>query len=162
MHTIVSKFPTVKSCSTEELRNPEISDAASRISRLEPVRTFLVSWQRKLGRQGNIVAEGRDTATVVFPDADLKVFLTADLPTRTNRRLAEYSEKGINTTFEEMEKRIGERDEADATRELSPMRPAPEALILDTSHLSIPEVVNRLIDAAQSRAQADCITNHKD
>lgn len=147
---------------TEELRNPEISDAASRISRLEPVRTFLVSWQRKLGRQGNIVAEGRDTATVVFPDADLKVFLTADLPTRTNRRLAEYSEKGINTTFEEMEKRIGERDEADATRELSPMRPAPEALILDTSHLSIPEVVNRLIDAAQSRAQADCITNHKD
>ena len=90
------------------------------------------------------------------------MFLTADLPTRANRRLAEYSEKGINTTFEEMEKRIRERDEADATRELSPMRPAVEALILDTSHLSIPEVVNRLIGAAQSRAQADCIANQKD
>ena len=146
----------------DELRNPEISDAASRISQLQPVRTFLVSWQRKLGRQGNIVAEGRDTATVVFPDAELKVFLTADLPTRIDRRLAEYREKGINTTFQEMEKRIRERDEADATRDLSPMRPAPGALIVDTSLLSIPEVVDQLIDVAGSRMKADCTINHTD
>ncbi|MEN6440272.1 MAG: (d)CMP kinase [Syntrophobacter sp.] len=133
----------------EEIRNPEISDEASRISRMEPVRSFLLSWQRKLAEQGDIVAEGRDTATVVFPAAELKVFLTADLSARINRRLAEYTQKGMNITHEEMEKQIRERDEADAGRKLAPMKAARGSLILDTSRLNISEVVERLVEEAR-------------
>ncbi|MCE5334386.1 MAG: (d)CMP kinase [Desulfobacteraceae bacterium] len=134
---------------TSELRNPEMSEAASRVSRLGPVREFLLSWQRKLGEQGDIVAEGRDTATVVFPGAELKVFLTADLPTRIRRRHAEYSDKGMDVSYDEIATAIRERDRADANRELAPMKPAPGALILDTSALDIPGVVRKLIEAAK-------------
>ncbi len=139
---------------SEELRSPEISDAASRISQLPAVREFLVAWQRKLAEQGDIVAEGRDTATVVFPKADLKVFLTADLQTRAKRRFAEYIEKGISLSLEEMQERIRERDEADSNRDHSPMRPAEGAILLDTSHLSVEEVVDRLSEQAQSLIKA--------
>ena len=137
-----------------ELRNPEMSDAASRISQLKPVRDFLLLWQRRLAKQGNIVAEGRDTTTVVFPDAELKVFLTADQQTRMRRRFAEYREKGIEITQDEMELRIRERDEADANRDLAPMRQAEDAMLLDTSHLDIQGVVDRLVDAAKVRMRA--------
>lgn len=137
-----------------ELRNPEMSDAASRISQLKPVRDFLLLWQRRVAEQGNIVAEGRDTTTVVFPDAELKVFLTADLQTRMRRRFAEYREKGIEITQDEMELRIRGRDEADANRDLAPMRQAQDAMLLDTSHLDIQEVVDRLVDAARARMRA--------
>jgi cytidylate kinase len=133
----------------EELRGPQISDEASRISRLEPVRTFLLSCQRDLGRRGNVVAEGRDTATVVFPDADLKVFLTADLPTRIKRRREEYLQKGIQIPWEEMERQIRERDEADSRRTLAPLRPAVGALVVDTSDLNIDEVVELLAGEAR-------------
>jgi cytidylate kinase len=135
---------------SDELRSPEISEAASRISQLARVREFLVGWQRKLAEQGNIVAEGRDTATVVFPDADLKVFLMADLHTRAKRRLAEYAEKGISISLEEMQSRIRERDEADSRRDHSPMRPAHGAVLLDTSYLKIEEVVDQLSKLARN------------
>ncbi len=135
---------------SEELRSPEMSEAASRISQLHAVREFLVACQRELAEQGNIVAEGRDTATVVFPKADLKVFLTADLEARAKRRFREYIDKGINLSLDEMQRRIGERDEADANRDHSPMRPAEGAILLDTSHLSVQEVVDRLSEKAQS------------
>ncbi|MGO9020306.1 MAG: (d)CMP kinase [Syntrophobacteraceae bacterium] len=139
---------------SEELRSPEMSEAASRISRLRAVREFLVAWQRKLAEQGNIVAEGRDTATVVFPKADLKVFLTADLQARAKRRFAEYTEKGISLSLEEMQERIRERDEADSNRDHSPMRPAEGAILLDTSHLSIEEAVVRLSEQAEELINA--------
>ena len=129
---------------SEELRGPRISDAASRISQLPAVREFLVEWQRKLAEHNDIVAEGRDTATVVFPKAELKVFLTANLQARAQRRFAEYVEKGINVSLEEIRESIRLRDEADANRDHSPLRPAPEAVFLDTSHLSAVEVVERL------------------
>jgi CMP/dCMP kinase len=145
----------------EELRSPEISDAASRISQLQPVRTFLLSWQRKLAEQGNIVAEGRDTATVVFPDADLKIFLTADLQTRIKRRRAEYIQKGMDIPYKEMKRRIRERDEADMNRDLAPMRPAEDAIVVDTSQLDIPGVVDRLVAAARRPCKLDCTTYHK-
>ncbi|MFZ0932533.1 MAG: (d)CMP kinase [Syntrophobacteraceae bacterium] len=139
---------------SEELRSPEMSEAASRISRLRVVREFLVAWQRKLAEQGNIVAEGRDTATVVFPKADLKVFLTADLQARAKRRFAEYTEKGISLSLEDMQERIRERDEADSNRDHSPMRPAEGAILLDTSHLSIEEAVVRLSEQAEELINA--------
>jgi CMP/dCMP kinase len=139
---------------SEELRSPEISEAASRISRLRVVREFLVAWQRKLAEQCSIVAEGRDTATVVFPKADLKVFLTADLQARAKRRLAEYIEKGISLSLKEMQERIRERDEADSNRDYSPMRPAEGAILLDTSHLSVEEVVGRLGEQVEELIKA--------
>jgi cytidylate kinase len=135
---------------SEELRSPEITQAASRISRLPAVREFLVAWQRKLAAQGpGIVAEGRDTATVVFPQAELKVYLTADLATRAERRFAEYAAKGLDITREQIEVLIHERDEADSKRDHSPMRPARNAVLLDTSGLSIQQVVDRLAEKAQ-------------
>jgi len=135
---------------SEELRSPEISEAASRISQLPVVREFLVAWQRKLAEQGvSIVAEGRDTATAVFPKADVKVFLTADLQARAKRRFTEYTEKGISLSLEEMQESIRERDEADSNRDHSPMRPAEGAILLDTSHLSVEQAVDRLCEQAQ-------------
>ncbi|SPJ16245.1 Cytidylate kinase [Syntrophobacter sp. SbD2] len=140
---------------SEELRSPQISEAASRISQLPAVREFLVAWQRKLAGQGvSIVAEGRDTATVVFPKADLKVFLTADLHARAKRRFAEYSEKGISLSLEQMQERIRQRDEADSNRDHSPMRPAEGAILLDTSHLSVEQAVDRLSGQAQELIEA--------
>jgi len=134
----------------EELRSPEMSEEASRISRLPAVREFLVGWQRKLAEQGNIVAEGRDTATVVFPKADLKVFLTADLQTRAKRRFEEYIAKGVRLPLEEIQSLIQERDEADSKRDYSPMRPAEGAVLLDTSQLRVEEVVDRLSEQVNS------------
>ncbi len=135
---------------SEELRSPGMSEAASRISQLPAVRQFLVAWQRKLAEQGDIVAEGRDTATVVFPKADLKVFLTADLQTRAARRFAEYIDKGVSLSLEQMQVLIRERDEADSRRDHSPMRPAEGAIMLDTSHLRVEEVVDRLSEQAKN------------
>jgi cytidylate kinase len=136
---------------SEELRNPEISEAASMISRTPAVRQFLVAWQRKLAEKGSsIVAEGRDTSTVVFPGADMKVFLTADLHTRAKRRFAEYADKGINLSLEEIEEQIRQRDDADSKREHSPLRAAETAILLDTSELGIEQVVERLSEAAQN------------
>jgi len=139
----------------EELRRPEVSHLASAFSQLEGVRTFLVEWQRRLGAQGNVVAEGRDTATVVFPDAAVKVFVTADLAARTRRRLAEYEAKGVAVDFRTLEKEIEDRDRADQERELAPLRPAEGACILDTSHLGIEEVVSRLEEIVSRKLGGD-------
>ncbi|MGV8075651.1 MAG: (d)CMP kinase [Syntrophobacteraceae bacterium] len=135
----------------DELRQPEITIEASRISRIEPVRAFLTEWQRKLAEKGNVVAEGRDMSTVVFPDAAVKVFLTADLATRTQRRFAEYQAKGISIDYPALLAQIRERDEADQERALAPLRPAHGALMLDTSGLNIAEVVKQLSDLVQER-----------
>lgn len=135
---------------SDELRSPQITEAASRISKLPAVREFLVSWQRKLAALASgIVAEGRDTATVVFPGAELKVFLTADLRTRAIRRLAQYAEKGRTMSLEEIEVLIHERDKADSSRDHSPMRQADDAFLLDTSGLSVEQVVDRLAKMTQ-------------
>ena len=140
---------------SDELRGPEVTEAASRVSRLPAVREFLVGWQRRLARQARgVVAEGRDTATVVFPNAELKVFLTADLRTRAGRRFAEYIEKGLEMSLEEIEVLIRERDNADSRRDHSPMRQAEGAVLLDTSGLSVEEVVDMLAGKARELIEA--------
>jgi CMP/dCMP kinase len=131
---------------SEELRPPEITQEASRISRFASVRTFLTRWQRRLASNGKVVAEGRDMSTVVFPDAPVKVFLTADLPTRAKRRQSEYLSKGIGVVYSTLEAQMRDRDAADRERSLAPLRPAPDAIILDTSKMEISEVVNRLLE----------------
>lgn len=129
-----------------ELRNPEMAAHASRISQMQSVRTFLTEWQRRLSKTGGVVAEGRDTATVVFPHARVKIFLTASLSARAGRRHAEYLEKGVEVEYSELERQIRNRDEADSSRCLAPLRPAEGAVVLDTSELEISQVVSRLMD----------------
>jgi cytidylate kinase len=128
----------------DEIRGPEITQWASRFSQNESVRSYLTGQQRLLGEKGPIVAEGRDVTTVVFPAAAVKIFLTADLAVRTNRRLAEYRMKGVEVDYAELESQIHARDEADSKRELAPLRVAPGAFFLDTSHLEPSEVVARI------------------
>lgn len=142
---------------TGELRSPGISDDASRVSRMSAVRRFMVDRQRELAGRRDVVAEGRDTATVVFPDADLKVYLTADLQARAERRFEEYRQKGMNVSLEEIRERIRARDEADENREHSPLRPAEGSVFVDTSNLGIEQVVDLLIEMAGSLKQnASC------
>jgi cytidylate kinase len=135
----------------EEIREPEITRLASSVSQLAWVRDYLTGWQRQLARDGRVVAEGRDMTTVVFPHAEVKVFLTADLATRARRRYLEYVQKGISVDFACLESQIRERDEADSHRSLAPLRPAPDSRILDTSALEIPEVVRILVEMVRSR-----------
>jgi len=135
----------------DEIREPEITRLASRVSQMAWVRTYLMAWQRRLATDGRVVAEGRDTTTVVFPEAEVKVFLTADLTTRARRRFEEYTAKGIPVDYASLEAQIRERDEADSKRALAPLRPAPDACIIDTSRLEISEVVRLLVELVRSR-----------
>ncbi len=129
----------------DELRQPEISVRASHISQLKCVRDYLTRCQRQLGERGGIVAEGRDMTTVVFPDAPVRVYLTADLKARTERRFLEYRNKGIAADRAGLEAQIKARDEADEQRALAPLRATPGVRVVDTSHMNISEVVTQLM-----------------
>ena len=124
---------------TGQLRTPRISMLASRLSALPAVRQCLLGLQRRLGRGGGCVFEGRDMGTVVFPDADVKIFLDASLEKRARRRYREQEDGGQR--FEEVLEDIRRRDENDSTRELAPLRMAQDAVRIDTSDLSIEEVL---------------------
>jgi CMP/dCMP kinase len=129
----------------DELRQPEIAARASHISQLKGVRDYLTRCQRQLGERGGIVAEGRDMTTVVFPDAPVRVYLTADLKARTERRFLEYLSKGIAADRASLEAQIRARDEADEQRALAPLRAIPGVCVVDTSHMNISEVVTKLM-----------------
>ncbi len=128
----------------ETLRTPRVSRLASALAQRAPVRSHLMEVQRRLARDRDVVVEGRDMTTVVFPDAELKIFLTASPEVRARRRWKEYREKGIEADFRILLKEIEERDRADAERSLAPLRPAEDAVIIDTSEYSIPQVVEKL------------------
>ena len=126
---------------TDAIRTPEISQGASLVSALPQVRTALLDLQRQLGEQGNVIAEGRDIGTVVFPAADLKIFLTAQPEIRARRRHEEWLGKGIDDSYEEVLEALKERDARDENRPVAPLEPAPDSILLDTSELSIEQVV---------------------
>ncbi|HBD07919.1 MAG TPA: (d)CMP kinase [Syntrophobacteraceae bacterium] len=130
----------------DELRDPEITNMASRISQNPVIREFLTGQQRRLASEGDVVAEGRDMTTVVFPDSPIKVFLTADLATRAQRRQIEYRQKGLEIEYELLEAQIRARDEADQQRSVAPLRPSADAFLLDTSQLDASEVLAQLVD----------------
>jgi cytidylate kinase len=134
---------------TEQIRAPEVSEAASLVAADPGVREALVAKQRELIASGDWVAEGRDIGTVVAPDAALKVFLTADPHERARRRAAELG-ADADTVFVEQ----GLRDERDRTRAHSPLRPAPGAVELDTTGLEVAEVVARIVALARAAASA--------
>jgi len=136
---------------TDELRTPDISQGASVVSRYPMVRESLLDLQRSFGRDGGVVLEGRDIGTVVFPDAEVKFFLTASDEERARRRHEELRERGDSSTFESVLAEVRERDARDAARDVAPMRAADDAVLLDSSKLTIAEVVAIITERARSR-----------
>lgn len=132
---------------TEEIRTAEVSDAASVISVHPSVRREMVRRQRALCEAGGVVLEGRDTTTVVCPDARLKVFLTASPEERARRRLKDLLAAGERTSFEEVLSQIRERDARDTSREHSPLRVAKDALVVDTDGITAEDAARRILDA---------------
>ncbi len=140
---------------SSRIREPDVTDAASRTSALPLVRHHLIELQRSSVRPPGAVVEGRDMGTVVFPDADLKVFLDADAPERAHRRAAELAAKtGAPPPLEEVGRAMAERDHRDSTRANAPLRAAEGAFVLDSTHMSLEEVVSAILTrAAQMRAR---------
>jgi cytidylate kinase len=121
----------------EEIRNMEVASHVSRISQIPEVRSRMVEVQRQIGANKGIVMDGRDIGTVVFPDADIKIFMTASVDIRTKRRYDELREKGIIIDFEEIKRNLIARDIADENRDISPLRRAEDAIVLDNSRMSV-------------------------
>ena len=130
---------------------PDIALRASELSTLPEVREKLVSMQKAMGEDGGIVLEGRDIGTVVFPDAELKIFLVADPNIRAERRLEELEASGTHMTLEELRQQVLERDKRDRERTLSPLTKAPDAIEVDTTYLTIDEQVERVVQLAKAR-----------
>jgi cytidylate kinase len=133
------------------IRSPEISQGASRVARWQPVREALVRAQRRIGAKGGVVMEGRDIGTVVFPNAALKVFLTASVEERARRRVLDLLRQGSSADLEEVRREVEQRDARDAERDLAPMVRAADAVEVATDGLSIEEVVERLAALAAYR-----------
>jgi cytidylate kinase len=134
------------------ISNPEVSDLASRFSALGPVRARMRELQRAAGEKGGVVMEGRDIGTAVFPDAEFKFYLDAQVEVRAERRWAELRAKGVAADRGEVLRQLVERDRRDSARELAPLRRADDAIVIDTTGLSIAEVVERLKSRVQSRS----------
>ena len=142
---------------TSAIRAPDISQGASQVSAHPEVRAALLELQRRLGAGGGVVVEGRDTGTVVFPSAAAKFFLTASVEERARRRVAELAAAGTAVDYESTLGEIAERDRRDAGRDVAPMVPAPDAILVDSSAQTLEQVVDSLADLveARRRAQAD-------
>ncbi len=136
---------------TTAIRTPEIDRAASFVARVPRVRAILVARQRALGATGDIVMEGRDIGTTVFPDADVKVYLDADPAERARRRAHDPAHQGLGTTLAAVATAIDERDAIDRGRPTSPLAVAPDAVHLDTTHLSVAEAVDRVLALVRAR-----------
>ena len=123
----------------DKIRSIEVSNMVSHVSSIAQVREKLVAMQQQMGRARGVVMDGRDIGTVVFPDAELKIFMTADAQVRAERRYAELKAKGDDVTMEEILENVISRDKTDMTREISPLRQAEDAVVLDNSHMSVEE-----------------------
>jgi cytidylate kinase len=136
---------------TRAIRRPEIDRASAAVARLPKVRAILVERQRRLGAGGAIVMEGRDIGTVVFPHADVKVYLDASAEERARRRARDPSHSGVPSEVSEVATLLTERDESDRTRAASPLHPAPDAVRIDTTGKAIEEVVNEVLAVVKTR-----------
>ena len=126
-------------CIEQEIRSMEVAGKVSPIAAVAEVRAFVDRKLREFGKNGRIVMDGRDIGTTVFPDAELKIFMTADAQVRAERRYAELTAKGDDVTMEEILENVISRDKADMTRDISPLRQAEDAVVLDNSHMSVEE-----------------------
>lgn len=134
---------------TTEVRDPRVTQHVSRVSSYPRVREVLVRLQRRLAEHGGVVLEGRDIGTVVLPDAELKIFLTASLGERARRRAKELAESGRAVDPDVLQEDLAERDRLDSTRAVSPLKKAPGALVLDTTDLTIEEQVEFIVKEAR-------------
>lgn len=137
---------------TDAIRAEEVSGAASRVAALQPVRDALLERQRAFRQPPGLVADGRDMGTVVFPDAELKIFLTADAEERARRRHKQLIEKGMNASMASLLQEIRERDARDSQRAAAPLQKAPDAIELDTTGLTIEASVAQVLKLYQQRA----------
>jgi cytidylate kinase len=134
---------------TKAIRSEECGNAASRVASLGRVREALLARQRAFREPPGLVADGRDMGTVVFPEAQTKIFLTASPGERAERRYKQLKEKGLSVSLSALSKEIAERDQRDASRAVAPLKPASDAIVLDTTELSIEEVADRVMDLAR-------------
>lgn len=130
---------------TAKLREEAVGNMASKSSAIPEVRAKLLELQRELARKEDVIMDGRDIGTCVLPDADVKVFLTASVETRAKRRYDELVEKGVACDLEEIARDIAERDERDSTREIAPLKQAEDAVLVDSSYMTIKEVVAAIV-----------------
>ncbi len=130
---------------TAAIRTPEVTGIVSQVAALGPVRERLTDIQQQMGAQGAVIMDGRDIATNVLPNADVKIFLTASIEERADRRFKEMTAKGYDVDVEQLKQEIAARDKADSEREISPLVQAEDAELLDTSNMSIDEVVEAII-----------------
>jgi cytidylate kinase len=130
---------------TEDIRRPEMSDASSVVSAYPAVRDAMVALQRRMGASGDVVMEGRDIGTVVFPDAQTKVYLDASLDERAGRRFRELQGQGQRVRYDDVRRSLEERDRRDSTRAHSPLRVAPGAIVVDSTGMVVPDVVEEIV-----------------
>lgn len=130
---------------TNPIRQPRITRLVSDIAKIKGIREIMLGWQRKLGRQRESVLDGRDIGTVVFPDAEKKFYIDAEFSVRVSRRYKELKELNQGVTLEDIEKDLRNRDNIDSTREFAPLKKADDAIYIDTTNMTIDEVVNTLL-----------------
>lgn len=137
-----------------DIRRPDVSQGASQVSAHPEVRDALLTLQRSLADRGGFVAEGRDTGTVVFPRADVKIFLTASVDERTRRRHLELTQRGHQVSREAVRRELEARDKRDSNRPVAPLRPAEDAIVVDTTGMDLDQVVQRLVSIVRTRCKS--------
>ena len=138
---------------TRKIREKDVSQVVSQVSSIKEVRYKMVDLQRKMAEGKDVIMEGRDICTYVFPNADVKIYLDASEETRAKRRLLEMQEKGINMTYEEVIDNIRKRDYNDKTKEIGALKVTPESIVIDTTNLSIEEVENKIIKIIEEKRE---------
>lgn len=138
---------------SEEIRAPEISDYASKVGAVPAVRDYLMETQRSIARKHNVIMDGRDIGTVVLPDAEVKVFLTASIEARARRRMLDYERQGTPKPYEEVLREARERDDRDTHRAAAPLRQAEDAVVLDTTELDFAQSEEALLNIIRRRTK---------
>ena len=136
---------------TKEIRSKRVTECVSQVSAIKQVRLAMADLQRKMGLQQDSIMEGRDIGTYVFPNADVKIYLDADVEERAKRRFLQNQEKNINMSYEEILQNIKMRDENDKAKEIGALKIADDAIVIDTTNLTIDEVVNKIVNIIGSK-----------
>ena len=135
------------------IRTPEISMGASKVSAIPQVRAFLLNLQREIANTNNVIMDGRDIATVVLPNADVKIFLFASPECRAERRYKELVEKGENVSYDDVLKDVNQRDYQDSHREIAPLKPSDSSIMADTSELTLAESISLIVNTLKEKIQ---------
>lgn len=136
---------------TDRIRSREVTDNVSKVSAIPGVRAQLVKLQQKMARQRGVVMDGRDIGTHVMPDAEVKVFLTASLEERARRRMEEFANNGVAADWDDIKSGIAKRDEMDSTRQLAPLRKADDAHLIDTTGMTVDQVVDAIVSICRKQ-----------